>query len=260
MGKRSMSPLKNFIEGIPEPEGRGLQGRQQLSSPSCHKEASHPQLIVLACTVMEKEIRRYEHGRVDFKFFDYGLHRTPENMSKALQSEIDHVSLQEYDGVVLGYGLCSNGIVGICARRHPLIIPRVHDCIALFLGSPECYQEQASRFPGTYYLTPGWIEKGETPLSKFNSYAQSYGEETARWVIHEEMKHYTRIALIKTGEYPLEPYRKIAKQNAEFLAIRYQELEGSSQLFQELVRGLWNRNFVIVEKGHSIQQEMFLDL
>jgi hypothetical protein len=224
------------------------------------KETAHPKLLVLACAVMEQEVRRFQNGRVDFKFFDYGLHRTPESMSKVLQMEIDQVHEGEYDGIVLGYGLCSNGVAGVCAQKFSMIVPRIHDCISLFLGSPESYQEQSKQHPGTYYLTPGWIEKGETPISKFNFYAQSYGEETARWVLHEEMKNYTRILLINTGVYEIEPYQKIARQNAEFLGISYQELRGSPIFFKTLVEGPWRKDFLVMERGHSIRQEMFLDL
>ena len=224
------------------------------------KKDDHPRLLVLACAVMERELRKFQNGKVEFKFFDYGLHRTPENMSKVLQNEIDQIHEESYDGIVLGYGLCSNGVVGICNHKHRMIVPRIHDCISLFLGSCESYQKQSTKCPGTYYLTPGWIEKGETPLSKYECYSRSYGEETARWVLHEEMKHYTRILLIDTGVYSLEPYRKIARQNAEFLGISYEEVEGSSTLFGGLVTGPWEKGFLIIERGHVIQQEMFLDL
>jgi len=227
---------------------------------SLPRKPDHPRLLVLACTVMEREIRRFENGKVEFKFFDYGLHRTPENMSKALQMEIDQIPEMNYDRIVLGYGLCSNGIVGVCARKHPVIVPRIHDCISLFLGSTESYRNHSTEHPGTYYLTPGWIEKGETPLSKFNSYAQSHGEETAKWVLHEEMKNYTRILLINTAVYDMEPYRRIARQNAAFLGISYEEIQGSSALFRSLVRGPWARDFLIIDRGQTIQQEVFLDL
>ena len=227
---------------------------------SLPRKPDHPRLLVLACTVMEREIRRFENGKVEFKFFDYGLHRTPENMSKALQMEIDQIPEMNYDRIVLGYGLCSNGIVGVCARKHPVIVPRIHDCISLFLGSTESYRNHSTEHPGTYYLTPGWIEKGETPLSKFNSYAQSHGEETAKWVLHEEMKNYTRILLINTAVYDMEPYRRIARQNAAFLGISYEEIQGSSALFRSLVRGPWERDFLIIDRGQTIQQEVFLDL
>ena len=217
-------------------------------------------LLILGCAVMEQELRRFQNGQAEFKFLYFGLHRTPEHMAGALQSEIDQVREGDYDGIVLGYGLCSNGIVGIHSSKHPLIIPCIHDCISLFLGSPEAYREQSAEHPGTYYLTPGWIEMGQTPISKYESYAKSYDEETARWVLHEEMKHYTRIALIDTGVYSIEPLRAVAKENAKFLEIAYTEIQGSPQLFKELICGPWRKNFLIVEKGQSIQQEMFLDL
>lgn len=233
---------------------------RNASEEGLNKKEKDRKLLILGCAVMEQELRRFQNGQAEFKFLDYGLHRTPENMTKALQIEIDQAQDKEYDGIVLGYGLCSNGIVGLHSSKHPLIIPRIHDCISLFLGSPEAYQEQTAGHPGTYYLTPGWIERGQTPISKYESYARSYDEETARWVLHEEMKHYTRIALIDTGVYSIEPFRAVAKENAKFLGIAYMELQGSSQLFKELICGPWKKNFLIVEKGQSIQQEMFLDL
>jgi hypothetical protein len=223
--------------------------------------AGEPRVLVLACAVVEAEVRRHVDGRAQCLFFDYGLHRTPENMAKALQAEIDRVSEADVDGIVLGYGLCSNGIVGVCSARHRLIIPRIHDCISLFLGSPAAYHEQSTAHPGTYYLTPGWIDKGETPLSKFQSYAASYGEETARWILHEEMKHYTRIALIDTGAYPdLDPYREVARRNAEFLGLLYEELRGEPEYFKKLAAGPWEPGFLILQKGVAVQQEMFFDL
>jgi len=224
------------------------------------KGKKNPKLLILGCAVMEQELRRFQNGQAVFKFLDYGLHRTPENMTKALQVEIDQVQEEDYDGIVLGYGLCSNGIVGLHSPKHSLVIPRIHDCISLFLGSPEAYRKQSAEYPGTYYLTPGWIERGQTPISKYESYARSYDEETARWVLHEEMKHYTRIALIDTGVYHIEPFRAVAKENAKFLRVAYKELRGSPQLFRELICGPREKNFLIVEKGHSVQQEMFLDL
>ena len=224
------------------------------------KGRKNPKLLILGCAVMEQELRRFQNGQAEFKFLDYGLHRTPENMTKALQVEIDQVQEEDYDGIVLGYGLCSNGIVGLHSSKHSLVIPRIHDCISLFLGSPEAYRKQSAEYPGTYYLTPGWIERGQTPISKYESYARSYDEETARWVLHEEMKHYTRIALIDTGVYHIEPFPAVAKENAKFLGVAYEELRGSPQLFRELICGPWEKGFLIIERGHVIRQEMFLDL
>lgn len=219
-----------------------------------------PKLLILACSVMERELRRFQNGRTEFVFLDYGLHRTPEQMGEAIQREIEKASEALYDGIVLGYGLCSNGIVGVTSKSHPLIVPRVHDCISLFLGSIESYQRQSKEHPGTYYLTPGWIEKGQTPLSKYVSYEKAYGKETAQWVLHEEMKHYTRIVFIDTGVYPPDPYRAVARQNAEFLGVSFEELKGSADLFRRLVQGPWQKDFLRISPLQRIEQEMFFDL
>ena len=237
-----------------------VQIMDELSVYHCFEKVHPPNLLVLACVVMEKEITRFQNGKVEFKFFDYGLHRTPENMAKTLQREIDQASEEDYDRIILGYGLCSNGIVGIHSKEKQLIIPRIHDCISLFLGSRESYTEQAKQNPGTYYLTAGWIENGETPISKFNSYAKSYGDETARWVLHEEMKNYTRIVFIDTGTTDPGPYREIAHRNADFLGISYEEIKSSSKLFKELIIGPWEKDFFVLPKGQSVEQEMFFDL
>lgn len=217
--------------------------------------------LVLACTVLERELSLSTDSATEMKFFDFGLHRTPENMVAALQKEIDLISPEdEYSTIVLGYGLCSNGIVGIKAREVPLVVPKVHDCISLFLGSAQAYQRESLKCPGTYYLTPGWIEKGETPISKYESYARSYDDETAKWVLHEEMKHYTRVALINTGAFEVkDEHRKVARRNAEFLSISYEEIEGSPELLTQLVRGPWDGSFVILSRGESISQEIFLE-
>jgi hypothetical protein len=74
------------------------------------------------------------------------------------------------------------------------------------------------------------------------------------------MKHYTRILLIDTGVSPMSLYREIARRNAEFLKISFQELRGASDLFQRLVTGSWEKDFLIVDKENCIQQEMFWSL
>ncbi|MDI6756376.1 MAG: DUF1638 domain-containing protein [Thermodesulfobacteriota bacterium] len=216
-------------------------------------------LLVLACAVMEREIRQFQNGRAEFRFFDYGLHRTPENMAQTLQIEIDQAAKEEYDGIVLGYGLCSNGIVGISSRKQPLIIPRIHDCISLFLGSSESYRDQTARQPGTYYLTSGWIEKGQTPLSKYEDYSRSYDRETAMWVLKEEMKHYTRIALINNGVADLSTYRNYARRNADLLGLQYEELQGSLSFFKKLLWGPWDKDFLVIEKDQSVFQDIFME-
>jgi hypothetical protein len=53
--------------------------------------------------------------------------------------------------------------VGIHARAVPLAIPRVHDCISLFLGSDAAYRREFARYPGTYYISAGWVQEKVQP-------------------------------------------------------------------------------------------------
>jgi len=51
--------------------------------------------------------------------------------------------------------------------------------------------EEHKKEPGTYYLTQGWIEEGKSPLGIYQEYCQRYDQETAEWVIKQELKNYT---------------------------------------------------------------------
>jgi Protein of unknown function (DUF1638) len=222
--------------------------------------------VILACSVMRTEIEEVlpPDNEVEVRYLEQALHRTPHLMPARLQAEIDAVS--GYAGrIVLGYGLCSNGIVGVLARRQRLIVPRCHDCITLFLGSRPAYDELFHKIPGTYYLTPGWIEEKKDPLSIVElEYTPRVGSETAIWAMREELKHYTHIALISSGLTDMEPYRRRAKENAAFFGMEYLELTGTLDYFRKMVRpdlleeGEVPEDFVSIAEGEHLTQEMFL--
>jgi hypothetical protein len=81
-------------------------------------------------------------------------------MLAQLQEKIDQVA-RRASRIVLGYGVCAKGIAGVTAGETEPIIPRCHDCIALFLGSPNHHLEIFREKPRTYYPTP------RRPLTKF---------------------------------------------------------------------------------------------
>jgi hypothetical protein len=208
---------------------------------------------------MKEEMLHLQTDGVSLVFLEQSLHRTPQKMKGAIQEEIDKAGGGDGDQVILSYGLCSNGIVGVKANRHPLLIPKVHDCIALFLGSHERHMEEHGKAPGTYYLTKGWIEEKKSPLGIFEEYCQRYGKETAEWVIREELKNYTRIALVESELGMGDAHRKHAQENARFLNLRYEEIKGSLDFFRKILRGPWDKDFVRLKPGEEATQEMFLE-
>jgi len=88
---------------------------------------------------------------VEARYLDMGLHDRPDVLRARLQAEIDQVSVRDdLDAVVLVYGLCGCGTAGLAARRYPLVIPRAHDCVTLFLGSKEAYVERQRLCPSGF--------------------------------------------------------------------------------------------------------------
>jgi hypothetical protein len=217
-------------------------------------------ILIIACSIMKDELVHVRPDGISFVFLEQSLHRTPQKMKEAIQEEINKAEGWEGgDSIILSYGLCSNGIVGIKANRHTIVIPRVHDCITLFLGSRERYFEEHQKEPGTYYLTRGWIEEKKSPLGIYEEYCQRYGKETAEWAIKEELKNYTRIALVESELGLSDNHRKHAQENARFLNLRYEEIKGSLDFFRKIIQGPWDKDFVVLKPGEEATQEIFLE-
>ncbi len=217
-------------------------------------------IVIVACRVMKPELEkaRDQDSRVEIRYLDQGLHRTPDKMADLIQPQVDEAA-QNAARIVLGYGLCSNGIVGVKARRQGLLIPSCHDCIAFFLGSPEAYGKAFEERPGTYYLTPGWVSERKDPLGIVeDDYTARVGREMAVWAMKEELKHYTHISLINTGIGDLEPLRKRAMENARFFDKKYKEVKGNLTYFRKLIYGPYEDDFFFIDPGQKIAQEVFL--
>jgi hypothetical protein len=120
---------------------------------------------LIACATVIEEMLPFLPTDVPHEILDFGLHLHPQKLKQALQEKIDEAS-EKADVLLLGYGLCSMAVVGLTARSATLVIPRTDDCIAIFLGSCNAYKEQVKKEPGTYYLTKGWIEVGDTPFEQ----------------------------------------------------------------------------------------------
>ena len=226
-------------------------------------ENSNGRTAVVACQIMEPELERIQRDSAPVKIFylEQSLHRTPQKMAARVQEQVD-TAAAEADRIVLGYGLCSNGIVGVQAPRQGLIVPRCHDCIAFFLGSPEAYMADFTARPGTYYLTPGWIAEKKDPLSIIeDDYIPRFGRETAEWVMQEELKHYTHIVLIDTGTAAIEPLRQRAQENARFFNMAYVEMQAQNLVyFDKLLHGPYDpEHFITLEPGDTIEQGRFLE-
>jgi len=197
-------------------------------------------------------------------FLDYGLHEHPKELARTVQEQIDGIA--EPSRVLLGYGLCGNGLEGIQAGQHTLFIPRADDCIAILLGSYQAYMKEFSENPGTYYLTKGWLESGSDPLKEHHEAVEKYGADNAAWVMDQQYMHYTRLVFVAHTQEDLETYRPRALEVAEYCkrwGMEYAEVLGSDAYIRDLVRAVSTLSesddeFLVIPPGGSIEQSQFL--
>jgi hypothetical protein len=217
---------------------------------------SSSRIRVIACATVIEEILPLLPAGITYEVLDFGLHLHPGNLRQILQGAIDTASA-EADIILLGYGLCSMAVVGLKATNCTLVVPRVDDCIAIFLGSGAAYKAQTSQEPGTYYLTKGWIEVSDTPLTEYKRLVEQYGQERAGRMIKLLLKNYTRLAFIDTGQHEQERYREYARRMAEQFELRYEEIPGSTTLIQKMLNGPWDDDFVVARPGETITYAHF---
>lgn len=211
---------------------------------------------VIACATVVEELRPRLPAGVDCQTLDFGLHIQPTLLKEVLQEAIDATT--NADVIVLAYGLCSLAVIGLHSERSTLVVPRVDDCISIFLGSRQAYKQQARSQPGTYYLTKGWIEVADTPFDEYERMVEKYGPARAKQLMEIYLRHYTRLALIDTGQYDLDRYRAYTKATAERFGLRYEEIQGSTALIEKMVDGPWDEEFVVVPPGRAITYSDFL--
>ncbi len=229
-------------------------------------------VVVIACQVLQDLLERLlpNHLANQVTFMDYGLHRVPSKMTGTLQEVIDGIEAPSL--IVLGYGLCGNGLRGIKARQHTLLVPRADDCIAILLGSREAYMREFEAHPGTYYLSKGWLESGSHPLKEYWEYVEKYGVEDAKWLMDTQYQHYERLVLVTHNEEDMAKYRPQALEVAQFCErwdMRYEEIHGSDRYIRRLVEitmalarattpDFSEDDFLMVLPGGEIRQEAFI--
>lgn len=223
-------------------------------------------IVVIACQVFQGLIEKFLPADLAGRttFLDYGLHATPNRLTTAVQEQIDQIDAPSL--VMLGYGLCGNGLDGIRAGKHILLIPRADDCIAIFLGSYQDYRREFDSIPGTYYLTKGWLESGSNPLKEYQRYVEKYGQDTADWVMDQQYRHYKRLAFVAHDTEDMDHYRPLAVEVARFCerwGMNYEEILGSDRYLSRLVEVAYaldtaDGEFTVVPPGGTLSQAAFI--
>jgi hypothetical protein len=234
-------------------------------------------LLAIGCEILYREASAaiaQSPCIVDIEYMPKSLHDIGEGpMSSRLQAKIEQSLAARTpdawpDAVVLLYGLCNNGIRGLHAPV-PMVVPRAHDCITLLLGSRARYDNHFQANPGTFYRSPGWIERDSDPDANpasvtrrlgithdYAKLAEKYGADNAKYLMEtmgDWFKHYRRLSMIDTGVGPCEAYRAICRDQVNEKNWTYEELAGDTALIKKLLCGEWDaEDFLILQPGQKI--------
>ena len=210
---------------------------------------------------------------IDVKLFKLGLHNEPDKLRETLQQEIDDTSSNDYETIVLAYGLCGKATAGLQAKEVSMVIPKAHDCITLFLGSRERYKDQFENFPSTYWYAVDYIERqiksdnvfalgADSSLNiegVYQEYVEKYGEDNAEYlmeVMGAWQTNYNRAAFIDMGIGNGKNVENTTKEEAEKRGWAFDKLEGDLILIRRLLFGDWENDFLTVPPGQEISMKV----
>ena len=232
--------------------------------------------IALTCEALARSVyaaAAISPHAINIQLFKQGLHNTPKRLNEMLQKEIDGIQDESYDAILLAFGLCGMATHGIKTMTLPLIIPRAHDCITLYLGSRSRYQEEFSAHPGTYWYSLDYLERNRadsmvalgatsqaTLDTAYEEYVQKYGKENADYlmeVMGSWQTHYTRAVYIHMEHSQDDTYEELAKEDAIRNGWTFERVQGSRRILNQLIQGEWpEEDFLILQPGYSIIQSM----
>jgi hypothetical protein len=232
-------------------------------------------ILSITCEVLARSVylcaARSPHI-VDVHLNRRGLHDDPPDLRSILQGQIDAAGAP-YDAVVLAYGLCGGATAGLRAGAIPLVVPRAHDCITLFLGSRDRYTAEFTGRPGTYWYVQDYVERSEdgsafggvgalsdaAARSTYEEYVERYGEDNAAYLM-EAMgawrSHYDRAAFIDMGvadRTAVQATEERARSDAERRGWAFERLAGELLLVRRLIDGDWDEaDMLVVQPGERL--------
>ena len=230
-------------------------------------------LYAIACDVVARPVylcaARSPHV-VDIRLFERGLHNEPRALRDRLQEAID-AAPSVAEAVVLGYGLCGGATAGIVARDRPVVLPRAHDCITLFLGARERYAEEHARSSTYWYVadqlerkdgyraSAGGLAIGSDTDEQIEAtraeYVEKYGADNADYlmeVLGGWRVHYGRAAFVSMGVADETVPEAAARDEAERRGWAFERLEGSMVLLRRLLDGDWDDDFLVLRPGEEL--------
>ncbi len=243
--------------------------RQPAEEP---RHASGLRLLAITCDILLRPVYFFaarSPNTVDVVHLSAELHAEPLTLRERIQQRIDAAG-PEVDAVVLAYGLCGGATAGLTARAAPLVLPRAHDCVTIFLGDRDRYRSEHEGTPGTYWYVQdqmdrgndlkGWLlgdaARAEDVEATRTEYVERFGEDNAAYLMEalgEWRLRYERGAFLDTGLAPAEEAERRAREQSERRGWRFERTLADLKLVRQLLFGEWGDDFQVLQPGERLE-------
>jgi len=194
-------------------------------------------------------------------------HEKPDVLRADLQARINASPARGYDLLLLLYGLCGNATVGLTSPVK-MIIPRIHDCCAMFVGSKGKFMQEFGNNPSMRWCTSGYYERsrlGNAPgwhpsrnretYAEYRSLVEKYGEDNAQYIwdtMHPEIET-PEAAYIRIEGHEQPGHENSFKALVEEQDKTLRVIQGSTAYLQAMINGPWDDEiFLTINPGQEI--------
>lgn len=169
-----------------------------------------------------------------------------------------------YALILVAYGVCGGGTVGLVCRGVPVVIMNRDDCAAVLLGSCAARASECKKCPGTWYCHKGDVERrmqgGSGSGSSLHQIQDIFGsspgyvskenEDFLNAEVEKIIHSYSRLLYIKVSKEKEEEEEEKeeeeeeeevawARSQAEMNGWTFEMTQGTNELLERLLSGKW---------------------
>jgi len=176
---------------------------------------------IISCEIFKPYIEhllKTKTIKTDFEieYYDIDQHNYPIRFNQVLQEKIDEV--KDFEMIILLYGICGNVTSNIVARHCPVVMPKVHDCASVLLGSKKRFLEVFAHRLSTPWQCYAHVQSNShhqyIDADEYNALVEKYGEDNAAY-LREILFHPEEKSMVYLSMDLAEDLKQIKKLSNE---------------------------------------------